>query len=173
MVYTGNEHFIVGGNEIGITMTDFWQWSYPNFLSKDRRSVLSKFIIASSVGLSGTCPQDDSDFQKPYDILTQDGYRIQVESASYLQSADGEHPSHISFPIPVWDVDVYIFCLYKATSASQNPLDLGLWDFFSMPASVFSDRKPKSVTLPRLMDLGVWQCDYYGIADGIRKTMDV
>lgn len=171
MVYTGNEHFVIDGKEIGMTMTDFWKWSHPDFLSSNRRSILSKFIVASSVGLSGPCPMDD--FRKHYDFLTPEGYRVQVESASYLQAENEEHPSHISFAISSWDADVYVFCLYKATSTSQNPLDLSLWEFFSLPCSVFSDKKPKSVTLPRLMDLGVWQSDYYGIADGVMKAMDV
>lgn len=170
MVYSGKEHFIIDGKEIEITMTDFWLWSHPDFLNRDRRAVLSKFIVASSLGMSEPCPQDT---RKQCDILTQEGYRIQIESASYLQSESGEHPSHISFSIPPWNVDAYIFCLYKATSATQNPLDLNLWDFFVLPAAEFSNTKPRSITLPRLMDFDVWQCDYYGIADGVKKALGV
>lgn len=173
MLYNGNEHFIVNGEEIGITMTDFWRWSHPDFLDSHRRTVLAKFIVASSIGLSDFRPQDKGGLWKPYDLLTGDGYRVQIESASYLQSDDGEHPSHISFPIPSWDADVYIFCLYKATAASQNPLNLDIWEFFALSAAELPENKPSSITLPRLMELGVWQSDYYGITDAIKKAMDV
>lgn len=172
MLYSGNEHFIANGEEIGITMTDFWRWSHPDFLDSSRRTVLAKFIVASSIGLSDFRPQDKGGLWKPYDLLTGDGYRVQIESASYLQSEDGEHPSHVSFPIPSWDADVYIFSLFKATAASQNPLDLDIWEFFALSAAELPEKKPSSITLPRLMDLGVWQSDYYGIADAIRKAAD-
>ncbi len=173
MLYTGNEHFIVNGEEISITMTDFWRWSHPDFLDSQRRTVLSKFIVASSIGLSDFRPQDKGGMGKPYDLLTEDGYRVQIDSASYLQSDDGENPSHISFSVPSWNTDVYVFCIYKAETASQNPLNLDLWEFFVLPAAALPEKKPESITLPKLTDLGVWQADYYGITDAINKAMGV
>lgn len=175
MVCTGNDHFILDGKEIEMTMTDFFQWFNQDFTDSSRRSVLSKFIVSSSLGLSDSRSKDSRNvrFHREYDFLTQDGYRVQIESASYLQSDDGKNPSHISFAISSWDVDVYIFCLYKATSLSQNPLDLNLWDFFVLPSSTLPDRKLQAITLPRLTEIGVWQCDFYGIAAGIEKAMDV
>lgn len=174
MVYTGNEHFTANKEEIEITMTDFWQWSHPDFLSGERRSVLSKFIVASSLGMSVTCPQDRTDFRNKYDLLTEDGLRIKVEAASYLQSLDEEHPNFISYPIGGMP-DAYVFCLYKATAPSQNPLNLDLWDFFVIDANTLKREKPesKSITLPGLQELGIWQCDYFGITDGIKIAMDV
>lgn len=173
MLYTGNEHFMANGEETGITINDFWRWSYPDFLDNDRRKILSKFIVASSVRLSDFRPQDKGGMRKHYDLLTGDGYRVQIEAASYLQSCDGEHPSHISFPIPPWDVDVYVFCLYKAETPSQNPLNLDLWEFFVLSAAKLPEKKPLSITFPRLTEIGVWQADYYGIPGAISKAMDV
>ena len=101
---------------------------------------------------------------------------MQVSSASYLQSMDEEHPDFILFEVlKPWDADAFIFCLYKGSAASQNPLNLDLWDFFVISSKSLmqdSDNR-KSITLPRLQELGVWQCDYFGIADGIQKVMDV
>lgn len=175
MQYAGTEHFLANGEEMEITMNDFLRWSYPNFLTSERRNALSLFVVASSLGLSKDCPSDTMVW-KPYDILTGDGYRLQVSSASYLQSMDEEHPDFISFEVlKPWDADAFIFCLYKGSAASQNPLNLDLWDFFVISSKSLmqdSDNR-KSITLPRLQELGVWQCDYFGIADGIQKVMDV
>ena len=49
MVFNGSEHFIANGEEISVTMSDFWKWSYPDFLDNSRRNTLSKFIVASSI----------------------------------------------------------------------------------------------------------------------------
>lgn len=129
MVFNGSEHFIANGEEISVTMSDFWKWSYPDFLDNSRRNTLSKFIVASSIGQSGHFLPDGSAQWTPYDMLTGDGYRLQIEAASYLQSQDEEHPDFISYPISGMP-DAYVFSLYKATSPSQNPLNLDLWDFF-------------------------------------------
>lgn len=166
MVYQGDEHFIENGNEIDLTIQDFWRWSYPNFLKRQKLLELSRFIVASSIGISSDCPQD---------ILTRDGLRIRVASASYLQSEDGDHPDQVSYSVVTEGVDAFVICLYKATSYSQNLLNLDLWDFFTISSKTLRQKIPgaKSVTLPRLVDLGVWLCDYHGIAAGIQKAMDV
>ena len=97
MVFNGSEHFIANGEEISVTMSDFWKWSYPDFLDNSRRNTLSKFIVASSIGQSGHFLPDGSAQWTPYDMLTGDGYRLQIEAASYLQSQDEEHPDFISY----------------------------------------------------------------------------
>lgn len=106
--------------------------------------------------------------------LTGDGYRLQIEAASYLQSQDEEHPDFISYPISGMP-DAYVFSLYKATSPSQNPLNLDLWDFFviSRKALTKDNSSRKTITLPRLQELGVWQSDYFGISEAILKALDV
>ena len=96
MVFNGSEHFIANGEEISVTMSDFWKWSYPDFLDNSRRNTLSKFIVASSIGQSGHFLPDGSAQWTPYDMLTGDGYRLQIEAASYLQSQDEEHPDILS-----------------------------------------------------------------------------
>ena len=142
MVFNGSEHFIANGEEISVTMSDFWKWSYPDFLDNSRRNTLSKFIVASSIGQSGHFLPDGSAQWTPYDMLTGDGYRLQIEAASYLQSQDEEHPDFISYPISGMP-DAYVFSLYK------------------------------TITLPRLQELGVWQSDYFGISEAILKALDV
>ena len=189
MVYKGNERFILNGDEIDLTMQDFWQWAYSDLLNNMRRSVLAEFIVASSLGINA--PDAMRVMWQPYDLMYE-GLRIEVKSAAYVQSWDIRHPDHISFRIApakmpdddgdyhrdtvrTRNSDVYVFCIYKATSPDQNPLDLDLWDFYTIATKVLDEKKPnqKTITLPRLMDLGLWQCDYYGIAGGIEKAMDV
>lgn len=119
MVFNGSEHFIANGEEISVTMSDFWKWSYPDFLDNSRRNTLSKFIrgfvhrtvrtfSARTALLSGfhtICLQAmDTDYKS--------------KLASYLQSQDEEHPDFISYPINGM-TDAYVFSLYKATSPSK------------------------------------------------------
>lgn len=97
MVFNGSEHFIANGEEISVTMSDFWKWSYPDFLDNSRRNTLSKFIVASSIGQSGHFLPDGSAQWTPYDMLTGDGYRLQIEAASYRNRRMRSIP--ISYPI--------------------------------------------------------------------------
>lgn len=180
-VMSGTEHFSVNGEEIDITMADFWKWAYSDLTNSVQRSRLSEYIVASALGAAGM-ESSHSDFQnKPCDLLTEDGFRITVKSAAYIQSRDAGRPDCISFSITAQiagnldrkESDIYIFCLYKGMKETESPLNLDLWEFYVLRSSVLDEKKPtqKTITLPSLMELEPLWCDYYGIGEAIRTVM--
>lgn len=183
--YIGNEPLIINGSEAALTMNDYWRWAYSDFTSNVNRSAFAEFLVASSLELIGMIRTE----QKPYDLLTKEGCRIKIKAAGYVQSHDTEHPDYISFRIApdrlpgeyasetpfAHSCDVYIFCIYKALSKDESPLDLDLWDFYVLPAKVLDEKKPtqKTITLQSLMKLEPLWCNYYGIGEAIQKLMTV
>lgn len=188
MTYIGNEPFLVGGKPISITLNDYWRWAYSDLADSRNRSVMAKFIVASSIGAAHSDTSGSARMQ--YSLLSPDGYRLEIQSAAYVQSRDTEHPDHVSFQIapsmmpdssgkPKPDTplhrksDAYIFCIYKAMEKDESPLDLDLWEFYVLPTSVLDEIKPvqKTITLPSLIKLEPVWCDYYGIEEAIQKAM--
>lgn len=188
--YIGNEPFIVNGNEINITMNDYWRWAYSDLANNINRSVFAEFIVASSLELIEMQTEQTRTMWRPYDLLSKEGYKIEVKSAGYVQSMDMKHPDCVSFriaPARLPDAtgdykldaplqrnsDVYVFCIYKALSKDQSPLDMELWDFYVLPTKILNEKKPtqKTITLPSLMQLEPVWCDYYGIGEAIKSVM--
>ncbi|MBW2644002.1 MAG: hypothetical protein JRC89_11710 [Deltaproteobacteria bacterium] len=84
-----------GGKEIPVQLIDFWRWSASDLLSNATRGIFAELIIASAIGLAhNVCSEWES-----YDLKTQKGKRIEVKSASYLQSWFQKELSKISFSI--------------------------------------------------------------------------
>lgn len=107
----------------------------------------------------------------PYDIISPSGRRIEVKSAAYLQSWESDYYSKIIFsiaPTHAWypdtgyaqnisrHSDLYVFCVYTATSRDQSILNLNLWDFYVLPTSVLDRERPyqKKMSLPTLLTMG-------------------
>lgn len=187
---TGNEHFSVNGREIDITMKDFWIWAYSDLTNNIHRSVLAEYIVSTSLGNSAKTELSRI-MWRPYDLLSKEGYKVEVKSAAYVQSWDAKHPDRISFRIaparlpdktgdykddaPLQrNSDVYVFCIYKAITKDESPLDLDKWDFYVLPTKILDEKKPtqKTITLPSLMQLKPMWCDYYGISDAIKQMMN-
>lgn len=192
MIYIGNEPFMVGGKDVNLTMNDFWRWAYSDLNNSIERSMLAKFIVASSLEITAIGVESIRDAGKSYDLLSKDGYKIDVRSAAYIQTLDDERPDHISFSIAPLksssrtaagcetdmlqrNSDVCIFCIYKAQTKDETPLDLDLWDFYVLSTKALNEKKPalKTITLPSLMQMEPVWCDYYGMSEAIQKLLTV
>lgn len=190
MTYIGNEQFSVGNNSINLTVNDFWRWSYSDLNDGICRSALAEFIVAASLEVPDINHGLSRTLQRPYDLISKDGYRIEVKAAAYAESSDEEHLDCISFGIAPAimpggtglkesdasfhrDSDVFVFCVFKAISKDETPLDLDLWDFYILPTKVLNEKMPiqKTITLPGLMRLEPMWCDYYGMGGAIQKIM--
>lgn len=188
---TGNEHFSANGNELSLTMSDFWRWAYSDLSNNIHRSVLAEYIVASALNITTLSTEASRIMWRPFDLLSNDGYRIEVKSAAYVQSWDAKHPNHISFRIaparmpdetgdyklnsPLQrNSDIYVFCVYKALTKDESPLNLDLWEFYVLPTKILDSEKPtqKTITLPSLMQLEPMWCDYYGLEDAIKEKMN-
>ncbi len=191
MTYTGDETFMVDGKTINLTTNDFWQWAYSDLNNSIVQSMLAKFIVASSIK-TVTTRLERSRTGNSYDLLSKNGYKVNVRAAAYIQTLDEEYPDHISFSIaPIKfsnrtaseyetdtlqrNSDVYIFCIYKALTTNETPLNLDLWNFYVLSTKILNKKKPaiKTITLPSLMKMEPVQCDYYGISEAIQKILTV
>lgn len=181
-----SDKFSFLGKQLDYSAIDFWKWAYSDTQNNISRSAIAEFIVATAIGAT-TLPRI---MWQPYDLLSPNGYRIEVKSAAYVQSWDCKHPDHVSYsiaPARVQDADgnyknnapkqrnsdAYVFCLYKATSPEQSPFCLDLWDFFVISTKILDAKKPlqKSITLPSLMLLEPFQCDYLGITSALSHAL--
>lgn len=125
----------------------------------------------------------------PYDILSPSGRRIEVKSAAYLQSWSSDYYSQILYDIApkrAWNPesgyspecirhsDIYVFCLFTATSKEQSILDLGLWKFYVLPTYVLNREKPnqKRIGLQSLLSLDPIETDFLNLGNTI-ETIEI
>lgn len=179
---TGVEMFTMGGKKLGFDLTNFWQWSNSNLLDNTARGILAEYVVAKALGISsGTRVEWDA-----FDLLLSDGRKIEVKSASYIQSWYQEKYSSITFGIGktrVWDertnvlsdemvrrADIYVFCLLDhKVQETIDPLNLSQWTFFILPASVLNDKlgDQKTLSLSRLRKLKPVRAGFDDLAEKI------
>lgn len=171
---SGSEQFTFNNTDTGITVSDYWSWAYSDLMNNTSRGAMAEFIVRSSFGITDMSYRVD---WSPYDLLSPSGRRIEVKSASFLQSWSEDYYSEIVFdiapkrawspesgyaPVAKRHSDIYVFCLYKATSIDQSILNLDLWDFFVLPTCVLDIKLPsqKSIGLKSLQKLNPTKADY-------------
>jgi len=166
---TGNERLTFKGNETSAKLVDFWRWSVSDIISNATRGRLAEFIVAAALKIDLTKIRDE---WSAYDLISPEGIKIEVKSASFLQSWAQNDFSKISFSIKAarfWDPstgkysiapernsDVYVFCLLRhKDKKTLNPLALEQWEFFVVSKIVINDykRSNSSITLKSLQDI--------------------
>lgn len=108
-----------------------------------------------------------------YDVITDDGFKIEVKAASYSQTWNQHSFSKIRFdikPTKAWNVqtgeysknkgrsaDVYVFCLlHHKDQKTLKPLHLSQWSFFVISTEQLNDQvgQQKSISLSSLRNIG-------------------
>ena len=165
---SGMETLHSDGQALAHTLLDFWRWSASDLVSNATRGILAEYIVASALGLAdGVRAEWDA-----FDLITPAGLKVEVKSASYLQSWFHKKPSPISFgirPTHSWDAttgasasdakrqaDVYVFCLLAhSDKATLDPLNVLQWQFYVVRASQLDASFPtqKSIGLRSLLRL--------------------
>ena len=80
----GSELFHNKNKKLSYDLLSFWQWSMSDLLSNATRGILAEFIIAKALDIK-TIVRDE---WAAYDLITEDGIKIEVKSAAYIQSWD-------------------------------------------------------------------------------------
>ena len=141
---TGDESFTYSENDLDFRLIDFWKWSTSDLVNNTTRGILAEYIVAKALDIDTSTPRKEWD---AYDLITSEGIKIQVKSASYIQSWSQKEYSKISFTIKKskpWDsrsnsygtestrvADVYIFALLDHKDKETiNPLNLDQWIFY-------------------------------------------
>lgn len=165
----GNESLTDNGQNTNYNLLDFWRWSVSDILSNATRGRLAEFIVGTAVGLN---PENLRDEWDAYDLTTEDGIKIEVKSAAYIQSWNQRNFSTISFSIRAaryWDAetniqrgepkrhaDLYVFCHLKHQDQHTiDPLKMEQWDFYILPTYRLDNykRSQSSITLNSLKKL--------------------
>lgn len=168
---TGKEPFTYNKEKQKATLLDFWKWSNSDLIGNTSRGVLAEFIVAMALGKYKGVREGWT----AYDLLSKEGIRIEVKSASYVQSWYQKDFSKIVFsirPSREWNSEtnllaeqqkrqaqVYVFALLKhMEKVTINPLDLNQWTFFVIPTSRLPETK--TITLKKLRKLEQVECSY-------------
>jgi hypothetical protein len=179
-MYNGDEKLINNGEYLPYTMLNFWQWCMSNIRFSLTRGTFAEFIVRCALDKGGihTHPEmgtgiEEYDLDGPVIPSTGHPARIEVKSASFLNSETGHISNRVSFSIAPAKVledndykqnspqqrnnDIYVFTLYTATDNSQNILDLYWWQFYVLPTyKIESDeklRKQKTISLKSIKKL--------------------
>lgn len=163
---TGHEAFRDGDTLLGFNLLDFWGWDVSDLVSNATRGILAEYIVSRALGISTSGVRNE---WAAYDLITNDGVKIEVKSCAYLQAWFQKRVSNINFSTKVsraWDpatnllsqeskrqADVYVFALLAHRDKSTiDPMNVAQWRFYVLPTWRLNDRKRSqhSITLKSL-----------------------
>ena len=167
---SGAELFKDGKTPLTFDLLSFWQWSASDVVSNATRGILAEYIVAQALGVANNQVRDE---WAAYDLELNDGTKIEVKSAAYIQTWQQNMLSKISFRIPKTvalptevdknshqeprrQADLYVFALLAECDQDKlNPLDVSQWKFYVVPTFVLDNRERSqhSITLPSLKKL--------------------
>ena len=176
-MYIGNEPLLVSGHELSVTVNDFWRWAFSDLSVPAAREAFAEFLVASSLELISDGQGRTNQRSVPLWNLSDgdgNGIRVGVRSAACLQSDSAEHPDRIIFDIPPERTcDVRVFCVFKAMTRNESPLNTDLWDFYSVRERDISINitNPTKFPLSALTRLEPVWSDYYGIPGAVLAAL--
>lgn len=178
-----------GVNKLPESENRFWTWIRPSLAENRMRGVIGEYWVANSLGILESPRRG----WEPWDLETEDGIRVEVKSAGYIQSwhEPGQRHSTPFFGINRVNVEadrekglpagryrpamVYVFCLhFWIESATLDPLDISQWEFYVLPVSVLEAERPdgKTIGLSALKQLGAELVTYDELGSKIRTCAD-
>lgn len=157
---SGNELFHKNGSPTGDKLLSFWQWSSSELVGNALRGVLAEYLVASDIGCVSELRQE----WDAYDLITQEGIKVEVKSGAYIQSWKQERLSPIRFSIQPtygWNAetntstdikkrqaDVYVFCvLAHKEQQTIDPMNVAQWDFYILATSVLNREVPEQASI--------------------------
>ena len=130
------EPFRYGNEILNFSVVDFWRWNQSDLIENRNRGILAEFIVRQALGIKGQVRLEWDAF----DLETEDGIKIEVKSAAYIQSWAQKNHSSIKFNInPTRTLladnnysdgvsrkaDMYILCLlHHQDQETIDPMDL-------------------------------------------------
>ena len=178
---TGQECFLLNGQALPFDVLSFWQWSNSELLGNALRGILAEYIVASSIN----CTNNLRHQWDAYDLITDDGIKIEIKSSSYLQSWKQDKLSNLTFGIQETIVldseekqtkkrqaDVYVFCvLAHKDKETVNPLNLNQWDFYVLSTKTLNQNvgSQKTISFSSLLTLNPTKAKYSQLKTEILK----
>lgn len=163
---SGDEFFHADGVSVNFDLLGFWRWSTSDLVSNAIRGRLAEYLVARALGIDTNGVRNEWD---AFDLQTETGIKIEVKSASYIQSWHQSKLSEIIFRVPpthAFDpennqmsmnskrqADIYIFALLACQNKKEiDPLNIMQWRFYMLPAEILNSRtrSQHSITLRSL-----------------------
>src|SRR5262249_23331500 len=182
----GQESLHYDGNQLPANLLAFWQWSASDLVSNVTRGRLAEFIVATALGVDvwgGVRNEWDA-----IDLLTPEGFKVEVKSAAHVQSWFQSRLSKIVWRIPparAWDAatnlqssevrrqaDVYVLALLRhEDKLTIDPLNVQQWCFFVVPTSVLDARarSQNCISLESVRPLAE-PVTYYGLRQAVARA---
>jgi hypothetical protein len=183
-IKTGNEKLTFQNKPLDITLLDFWCWSVSDLMSNATRGIFAEFIVATAAKINLNEVRDE---WGAFDLLTEDGIKIEVKSSAFLQTWFQKALSKISFSTKssftidsttnkqsenkTRSADVYVFCLlHHKDKRTVQPLNLDQWEFYVLATEQLNNyvRSQHSITLNSLKKL-TNSVDYLNLNNEIKK----
>jgi len=183
---SGAEPVHEDGQPVGFDVLDFWGWYTSDLVTNTTRGVLAEYIVARALGVPTSGVREA---WRAFDLQTEDGLRIEVKSAAYVQSWSQKILSPIQFVVQKslgWDADtgvmetearrqadVYVFALLACQDkAAVDPLNLAQWQFWAVATATLDarTRSQQSITLKSLYKLAGDPVGFRGLAAAVRRA---
>ena len=179
---TGAEPILDDNGKPVAMALDFWRWAYSDLLGNTERGAVAEYLVASALGIS----REDRISWNSYDLLSNEGIKIEVKASAYIQTWGQERLSDIRFGIQptyawnsetnVYDTemrrqpDIYVFCVLKHTEQETiDPLDARQWEFYPLKTSVLNEKvgNQKGISLSKILKLGAAATSYSNLHDRV------
>jgi len=145
------------------TVLDFWQWAFSDLRSNNIRGIFAEWMVAKLLNI----PLSVRDSWAEWDLVTDNGIKIEVKTSAYLQTWKQKQPSRIVFsrlfgrkwnmetnqyaPTSTYNADLYVFCVQiEKNTLLWNALDLNQWRFYLLTKNQLAQYKTKSISLKTL-----------------------
>lgn len=182
---TGTEKFCENDKSLNFGLIDFWAWNQSDLIENRNRGILAEFLIRQALGIkTPTRLEWDA-----YDLITENGTKIEVKSSAYIQAWEQEKYSKISFDIkPTSSLksdnsyskskkrhsDIYIFCLlHHKDQETINPLNLDQWAFYIVTTKELNDKIPnqKTIGISTIEVLNHQKCKFSEIKNCVKRIL--
>lgn len=166
----GWEYFRDGRFNLPFQLVNLWEWQVTALYSNAARAALGEFLVAHALDIvksEDTAPGAD------YDLLTQSGLKIKIETAAFVGSWPRDRLNAITFNIApkwVWNektqksedmlrrpADIYVFALLNHKDGKVvDPVDVANWTYFVVASRALDtyERAQPFITLKSLQARG-------------------
>lgn len=165
------------------TIKDFWAWNSSDLLNNTLRGALAEYIVAMALGIDFSYARED---WSEYDLVTDDGVKVEVKCSAYLQSWEQHKLSDIRFGcgpsqafinqkydgVPIRHSDIYVFCVFECRDIKiANVLNLDQWVFYILPTCILNEKlgSQKTISLSSLLKLNPSKAYFHEINAIINK----
>lgn len=178
-----SENFKFNGQTLDFKLVDFWAWNQSDLIENRNRGILAEFLVRQALKLNFPTRLEWDAF----DLVTEEGIKIEIKSAAYIQAWKQKKYSSISFDIKptrtllddnnystesTRQADVYIFCLLHHQDPNTiNPMNLDQWTFYVTTTNSLNRTLPeqKSLSISTLETLIHEKCNYSELNERFKK----